>query len=341
MTRRVVVPVAGVALALLAACDHAQPFGAADLGPNQPFSATFPRQLTFSVLGDVQPAWLADGSGIIYSFATGEPDKDRCLGILPADGGRRVDDICHRPVRDADSTNALWDPAVGPGGVLAYLRESSVAALGAVAPSSRELVVATLADPDPGRVVLRLPYIAPDGQVHDDASDLHWLSDRALVYLAEHLTYSFPPYPTDTVYTPLEIVRVDLVGDSSTLTVVPGTTNATSVAADSDGTIYYTLAGDSSVYRLAPGAPAAEVVYDFGSAGAATDVQVRGGVLIASAGGVLYLVNLGTMTSTPVAVPANRDVSVPALSPSGLRLVVQAQPTGSDAPPDLWLLEVP
>jgi hypothetical protein len=341
MRRHSVVPALLGVLAVLAACDHAQPFGATDLGPNQPFSAAFPRQLTFSTLGDVQPAWLADGSGIVYSFATGRADRDRCLGVLPAQGGRRVREICHHPQLDGDSINALWAPAVGPGGALAYVRESASLLINGVAPHSRELVVASMADPDPGRVVLRFPYTAPDGQLHDDATDLHWLSDSGLVFLAEHLTYSFPPYPVDTLYTPLEIVRLDLVGDSTALTVVPGTADATSVAADTTGTIYYTLTGDSRVYRLAPGAGSADTLYDFGAAGAASGVQVRGDVLVATAGGVLYRVHLTAQIAVPFAVPQGQDVSFPALSPDDARLVVEARPVGTDAPPDLWLLEVP
>ena len=52
MRRRAATLAWAVAALLLGSCEHAQPFGAADLGPNAPFSTAFPRQLTFDTAGD-------------------------------------------------------------------------------------------------------------------------------------------------------------------------------------------------------------------------------------------------------------------------------------------------
>jgi hypothetical protein len=327
------------ALAWCVSCEHAQPFGAADLGPNVPFSTAFPRQLTFSVGGDLAPAWLPDGSGIIYSFQRYDrADRDRCLGILPAEGGQVVQTICHRPTFDLDSTNSLWSPAVGPGGVLAYVRESSVP--GGPAPSSRELVVASLGNPDPGRVVRTLPYTAPDGQLHATATHLCWVDAQTLVYVAEQVLYTFPPMATDTILTPIEAVRISLAGDSVTLSVLPGTTNASSVTADSAGTIYYTILGDSRIFRFnsAGGAPA--VAYDFGGLGAPTDVQVRGTVVVAVVGGQLYRADLAAGTALRIPGPGLLRLRRPALSPSRSGIAVEAA-AASRGQADLWLLQAP
>ncbi len=331
--------VVALAAALLADCEHAQPFGAADLGPNVPFDSTLPRQLTFGQEGDVGPAWLPDGSGIIYSFLRlDRPDRDRCLGILPADGGRLVRTICHVPVAaDADSTDALWNPAVGPGGVLAYVRAGS--AVGSLVPRSVELVVASLADPDPGRAALSLPFTAPDGRLVGDLTDPVWLDGRTLVVLADTVTYTGPPLPVDTIVSPVEILRIALDGTSATVGVVPGTLNATSVAADTGGAIYYTLAGDARVYRLAPGDSAAVVAFDFGSAGAPTGVQVRGGVLVAALAGRLVAATLGESAWSTITPAGLAAISAPALAPSRTRVVAQVSGPGGGA--QLWLFEVP
>lgn len=338
MSRRVVALALAPTLAALAACEHAQPFGAASGEPNVPYTAAFPRQLTFNTAADLSPSWLPDGSGIIYSFSLAQADNDLCLGILPGEGGHRLRTICHTPVEgDADSTNALSEPAVGPGGALAYLRASSM--LGALAPSRLELVAATLSAPEPGRVVIRFPYTAADGLLHASASHLHWLSATALVYLAEQVVYFTHGSFADTVVSPLEIVRVSLAGDSAALTLVPGTAGATSLTVDSAGAIIYTLTGDTRVYRLASAGGAPGVLYDFGSAGIPSDVQVSGRVIVAIIGGRLTRATVGDSVVVPIPSPDTTQVlRRPALASSGARVVVQM--SGS-RPSNLWLLEVP
>jgi predicted small lipoprotein YifL len=337
VTRRLPWPAALVTLAVLAACEHAQPFGAPPAEPNVPYDTAFPRQLTFSPGLNLSPAWLPNDSGIIYSFSLLRPDNDRCLGILPAEGGHQSRTACHTPIAlDADSTNALFEPAAGPGGVLAYIREGSL--LGAVAPSRRDLVVASLAAPDPGRVVISFPYTAPDGVLHSGASHIHWVGATALVYLAEQINYITNGTFADTVVVPLAIVRADLSGASPALTVVPGTTGATSLVVDSTGAIIYTLPGDSHVYRrdAAGGAPAA--LYDFGSAGIPSDVQASGNVLVALIGGKLVRAKLGDTVVVPIPSDTTQVLRRPALAPSGTRVVVQLS---GRAPSNLWLLQVP
>jgi hypothetical protein len=326
-----------VALVLSAACDHAQPFGPADLGANQPSSAAFPRRLTFNPADDRQPAWLPDGSGILYSFGLDRPDHDRCLGLLPAEGGRRTWTACHTPATlDADSTNVLMDPAAGPDGLLAYVRVGS--AVDAISPNSTELIVATLADPLPGRVVLSFPYTAPDSVVHTTLADLRWVDAHTLVYVAELAVFGYNP--VDTTVVPLSVVRLDLSASPPAVTVLPGTGGATSVAVDTTGAIYYTLPGDSRIYRFRAGA-APDTVYDFGAAGAATGVTIGGGRLAALAGGVLYRVTLASGARSAITTPPLQAVAAPALAPDAARVVVEVRPTGGSAAADLWLLEVP
>jgi hypothetical protein len=327
------------AVAALVACEHPQPFGAPDLGANVPFSLDFPRQLTFSEGGDLAPAWLPDGSGILYSFQRFDrADHDRCLGVLPAEGGHLVRTICHRGLLDPDSTNALWEPAVGPAGLLAYVRESAVP--GSLAPNAREIVLATLELPDSGRVVQALPATAPDGTLFAFAADLRWVSATTLVFLAEQVAYTTPPNPTDTMFLPVEILRLDIGGAAPALASMPGTSGATSLDVDSAGALYYTLAGDPRVYRLATAAATPQTVYDFGSAGPAGDVRVAPGRLVALAGAVPYRVDPATGSATAINVPVGLVVRRLALSPAGTRLVAETRGAfGGQA--NLWLMEVP
>ena len=318
-------------LAGLAACEHAQPFGAADLGPNVPFSTEIPRQLTFNAGPDRDPAWLPDGSGMIYAFGLDRADHDQCLGILPPDGGHRLQSICHVPAHaDADSTNVLSNPAAGPGGQVAYLRENSL--VGALAPTTRELVVAALSRPDPGRVVLVLPQLAPDGQRVNRLSHLHWLAAGSLVFLAEQVTYA--QTPTDTVETPIEVMRLDFTDTSSTLSVVPNTLGATSVAVSTRATLYVTMQGDSVVYEVEPASGQSAPLFDFGSLGAASDAQVAGTRLVAVAGALTATLRLGLLVSVDLTSGTVSPVSststtvfyrVPALDPSGSRVVAESR----------------
>jgi len=143
--------------------------------------------------------------------------------------------------------------------------------------------------------------------------------------------------------------------------VLPGTRYASSVAVDSgDGVgsaIYYTLGGDSRVYRADPAGGPPAVVHDFGTAGIARDVEVRSGTLIAlvggnvafgfdttlgyvqfDGGGDVYRVDLAAGTTVPVTARGSR-ARHPALSPSGARVV--AELPGGGAGPSLWLFAVP
>src|SRR5437879_277497 len=78
----------GLALAL-ASCGHSASFVAPGTGSDRPFAGGSPQRLTFNLGDDRAPAWLPDGSGLVYSFQRlDRPARDRCLGLLPPDVGR-------------------------------------------------------------------------------------------------------------------------------------------------------------------------------------------------------------------------------------------------------------
>lgn len=348
-------------VAILAACEHAQPFGGFAGEPNGPRNAALPTQLTFDSLPDGDAAWMPDGSRMIYAFDPYKADHDRCLATLPPFGGHQTEIICHVPpgAFDAESTNVLSNPAGGADDRIAYLRESSP--VGSVLPGSRELVVATLAAPDPGRVVLAFPHLAPDGQLYATVSNLHWVNDTELVFLAELTTYpGGNGVAFDTVLTPIEVARLVLTGDSGVVVPVPGTLGATSATASSSGAIYYTMANDSTVYAADPAGGAGAPVFVFDTLGPVTAVQVAGSrwllvlaccQVIARRAGQLYLGDVTTDSVRAVTTWPYVYYQRPALDPSGSYVIAEQHPVtmvghGEGGPvdtlvsknADLWLI---
>ncbi len=352
----------GVVLAAwCVSCAHGEPFRVAEQPPRGPFAAAFPRRLTFNQGQDLAPSWLPDGSAIVYSLErVDRADRDRCLGFLPPEGGSLPRIVCNRAFVADDSTDAYEEPAVGPSGLIAYQRSS--ANIGFLSYRFRALVVAPADSPAGarGRALVSLPYRLPASPFHYAISHIRWLSDSSVIFLGDLLGYikGRQDQPVDTVVSGLKLVRATLSGDSAILEPLAGTEYATSVAVGPGGdAIYYTLGGDSRVFRRVLSTGVTNVVQDFAPQGTARDVSVAGGRLAAVVGGdvtftfevgfgdyaqrdnggFLHVVDLATGVET---VLDGRGLAFrhPALSPDGRRIVAEAY-AGREA--DLWLLEIP
>lgn len=86
-------------LLLLLGCGHSEPFTNPDTGTDQPFDPGPPVRITANRGGDFEPAWLADGSGTLYSVSDpGREDRDVCLALIPAGatGSRSSGATCRR-----------------------------------------------------------------------------------------------------------------------------------------------------------------------------------------------------------------------------------------------------
>jgi len=340
---------------ILAGCNHSEPFAGQRYSPDGPFTTALPRQLTYSFGKDQNPAWLADESGFIYSAeVTDNPIHDFCLDRLPAEGGVITASYCVTDASQDDSLNALREPATGPGGRLSYLSETSRA--GSLTEEHMELRVGALDSPLAATVLESFPYPAPDGRTHTRGSHFGWLDQNSLVYVGE--TSSYPVVgrgpARDTLAIGLNVVRLRLDG---TRDLVPGTDLATSVYPMADGTgIYFTVWGDSRVFRQDLATATTATAFDFGGAGVARDVQVRGERLVAvvggdvtdsidatlgpiqlDGGGVIHVVDL-TSGSDAALDAGGRLFLRPALSPSGRRIVAE---TFVGRSKDLWLFELP
>lgn len=349
----------GLALAL-GGCRHSWPFTAADAGSNQPFAGGSPRRVTYNLGEDRAPAWLPDESGFWYSFErTDRADHDRCLGLLPPDGGRITRTICDVIPAADDSTDVWTEPAVDSAGRLVFVELSSPVGFFVLEPLGGAVVLAAPGDSSAGRVLERLPYLAPDGAFRY-VTQLRWLGVDALVYVAQRVGTEAPCQgcELDTIRTGMELAVLDLRLAAPKPMVLAGTQHASSVAVgESADVVYYTLDGDSRVMRRVLSAGVDSVVHDFGAGQIARDVQVVGRRLVAvvggsvrfaydsvlgyvaqrDGGGTLHVVDLSSGADAAL-TSGTQLFRRPALSPSGKRLVAEAI-MGRSA--DLWMFDLP
>lgn len=361
------------ALVLLAACDHARAFLPADPHTVEPFTAGSPRRITFSPGDDRTAAWLPNGAGIVYSSEQlDRRDHDRCLLVLPPTGGTIRQRICYTVLAYEDSVDRFESPAIAADGRMAFYTEHSRIGLqkngvGSVRLGRFDEPLAS------ARLITPVPYLASNGRMHSAVAQLRWVSPTQIAFVGQMLYYEGSTFLPDTFTTGLDVVVADVSGGAAVLTVVPGTDYASGVAVDPaiPGVVYYTLGGDSKVYRRVLATGTATVAYDFGAGHIAREPDVWGTHLVAivdgsvqftdepvhgwtqrDEGGDLWIVNL----SSAVALPYSSEATLfrrPAISPAGDRLVVEASPrvpvhvaaqsdfTAINHRPDLWLFDLP
>jgi hypothetical protein len=331
-----------------------------------------PRRITYSHGDDRTPSWLPDGSAIIYSSEREDrADHDRCLTLIPAEGGTIIDQFCPTDPLQSDSTNRYEAPAVSADGRV--FMHKVISWVGQQKLGEAFLSVGNLSDPIAAEDITRVPYTAPNGKIHSSIRSAAWLGPNSVVYLAEMLFFQGSTFFPDTFVTGLDIVRLDLSDVAPVFEVIPGTDYASSVAVTSEPeVIYYTLGGDSRVYRRDLTTGAVTVFHDFGPGEIARDVAVFGARLVAVVGGsVLYrfeaphngfvqrdeggdlhFVDLATSTHT-VFDGDSVLFRHPVFSPDGQRLVVEVSPyapvhvgpasdyTAFNHRVDLWLFDLP
>lgn len=363
-----------LAVAALAACEHAKPFEPVDQHNSVPFAVGSPARITFSAGDDRTATWLPDGSAIIYSSEQlDRRDHDRCLQLLPPTGGTVVRRACNlQPVALDDSTDRYESPAVSPAGDLVYTLARSW--IGLQKGPRQALVIGTLEQPFLGsRELTPIPYFATSGRTHSAISQISWAGPGRIVYLGQSLFYEGSTFLPDTFYTGLDVVVGDVSGPTAALTALPGTDYASGVSVDpaDPDVIYYTLGGDSRVYRQSLASGTRSVFFAFGAGHIVRDPQVSGSWLVAvidgsvlfgfeaahgfvqrDEGGDLAIVDLPSGATQIVHLDATL-FRRPALAPGGARFVVEASPrvpvhldaesdfTAINHRPDLWLFDLP
>jgi hypothetical protein len=267
-------------------CGHTEPFGSPTFGTDQPFDPGPPVRLTLNRGADRRAAWLTDGTAILYSTQLlDRRDNDVCLALLPPTGGRQRGLTCDLSPNGSTLTETLESAAPASDGRLALV--AAISSIGALTPDSQSLVLASVQDPATRRSLVRIPYSIPGGRLHGGLSQLRWLGPHRLLYLGESVTVLRPCQfcPLDTLRSGLDGVVIDDDGATFPQTI-PGTEFASGVSpGSSEDEIFYTLGGDTRVYRRFLSSGAVDVVHDFGPAGIARDVHVVGNRMAAVVGG--------------------------------------------------------
>jgi hypothetical protein len=291
--------------------------------------------------------------------------------VLPADGGTILRRFCPLdPIQD-DSTNLHDAPAVSADGRIFF--HQVVSWIGQQKLGEASLALGSLDDPANPTRVTRVPYPAPNGKIHSSIRSPAWIGPNSVVYLAEQLFYQGSTFFPDTFVTGLDIVRLTLGDAGPVLEVIPGTDDASSVAVTSEpDVIYYTIGGDSRVYRRDLATGAVTVLFDFGTGQIVRDVTVSGTRLVAVVGGsVLFQFEAahggnvqrdegGNLHFVDLANSAHSVFATdtvlfrhPVFSPDGSRIVVEVSPhapvhIGPDSDynatnhrVDLWLFSMP
>jgi hypothetical protein len=332
----------------LIACGHTEPFTPQNFGTDQPFSPSFPIQLTLNQGPDRRAAWLPDGSALLYSSQPLDTeDKDVCLAVLPPTGGRQRERTCTFSIDGNELTESLESGTAQADGRLAYI--AAVSIINAPAPLEESLVLASLSDPIARTSLLALPYTIPGRRTHRGISQLHWLSPDRLLYLGEAVFVSRPCQfcQMDTLRSGLDAVSFSLDGGAGAPQAIPGTDNASGVSPGSNtDEIYYTINGDGRVYRQILSTGEVVVAHDFGTAGIARDVHVAGNRLTAvvggrvhfaddpalgptqwDSGGIVHVVGLSDGAEIPLSGLGPLELyRRPRLSPGGTELVAERYP---------------
>ena len=341
-----------------AACAHADPFA---FTPESQAGAHTPdawERLTFNPGDDLNPSWYPDGSAFIYAAERRDrPDHDRCLDVMPAEGGTIRSMTCELKPSSVDTMDVFAVPAPGPDGRIAFLY-STFDLYRLTNYYTRWLVVGRLDSPlVRHNRLIGYPYQPNGGYTHDGIGEIHWVSPTRLAYQATLPLYPLCKTCRPDAATPVQIVLVDIGGDTAVAEAVPNTIYATSMDFAGSDTLFFTVLGDSRVFRRVLSTGQEAVVHDFGPT-IARDVQVRGTRVVVIVdgvvdveylpglgytqnddGGIIHILDLDTGIETVVGaggLPFRRG----ALSPDGHQLLAESwDEAGQDW--DIWRIRLP
>jgi hypothetical protein len=337
----------GLALWAVSGCGHSEPFGSGSYDTDQPFDATPPIQLTLNRGPDRRPAWMPDGSAIVYATqGVGTRDADVCLATLPPTGGRQRSLVCDLSPDAPNLTEVIESAAPAADGRLAFYAATS--RIGFPTPETESLSLGSVADPAIRTSLLTIPYTIPGHRIHGGVSGIRWLGSSQLLFIGEAVSLFTPcnGCALDTLRSGIEAVSLNLESGVAPQPI-PGTDNASGVSpGGTEDEIYYTIGGDSRVYRRILSTGEVSIAFDFGSLGIARDVHVVGTRMAAvvggrvhfaddpsfgptqwDSGGVVHVVDLQSGSDVALQDPADLGLyRRPQLSPSGSELVAERFP---------------
>lgn len=321
-----------------------------DEGTDLPFQVGEPLRLTYSPGTDRTAQWAPDGVHIYYAFDELRvgPSWRGCVGPLPATGGRRGTPICETDPNYVNRPSFPSWPAANVGGAVAFWRQ--VVSGGPLLPGKSDLVIRPPGESTALESVLPIPYFeAVQGRSHQGIAFLQWLGTDSLIFVGQGVVRS----TNDNVSTGMEIVTFDPSLGTAGVAPIPGTQWASSVAVGGNSdTLYFTLGGDSMVYRRVRSTGVTDTIYDFGALGIARDVQVKQGRLTAvvggnvtfgphaslgmaqyDGGGPIYAVDLPGGAPVMLGTPFD-TYRFPTLAPDGYAVI-------GEQDGDLWRISIP
>ncbi|HEX6644173.1 MAG TPA: hypothetical protein VF037_05825 [Gemmatimonadales bacterium] len=334
-------------LVLAAACSHGEPFSPPDATLDGPLVPGEPLRLTYSSVGGTSaPAWLPDADSIIYAYgrrgSSFRVPQEGCLGVLASGGGTIGREICSRTIFANQMSDVFTFPAVSDAGQLAFMHVGQATQGDAI----REAILAApFDDPTAYTIVRSFPFQGDAFYLAID--DLQWLGESTLIFIGlaeEQLPPACPTCDPELIRYSRAVLAADAMG-SGTVTVIPGTETATSVTAgESADVIYYTLGGDSRIFRRVLSSGDVTVAHDFGAPTVVRGVDYAAGLIVAmidgrhasrsaslgtvqisESGGMLVMVVPAVGASVPVTTAAPMWFRRPALSANGTEIVAEGE----------------
>ena len=328
------------------ACDHTSPFATGEATNVGPYSQTYPRQLTFNLGDDRDPA--VQGDTIVYSRLDPEHSSlDRCLALLPADGGTIIAEYC--PPTEASTINAWLEPALSPDGTqIAFLwqRGDPVTA----APSADTLVIAPVDDPTHPTLLRKIDSLTPSDTELLYPQKPTWVNANTVRFLYSTYVITYvktgTPRFADTTIAGVSLVDLDVT--TGAITNVPGAAGARTYTLAPDGGVWFTrfdstgALSAATLLHLAPGSSTPDTVGIFTAP--VTDVADVGGVAVGLLLGdtIVEVLDPATGATTvlpPFPTPARRIAGAPGGRIVVARDVTMAPPYGDRG--NLWLYQLP
>lgn len=216
---------------------------------------------------DAYPSWTPDGAHVLYQAQdAGQPDRDRCLFLIPAQGGTAAPVACDDGLGSQDSTNVFGPAALSPSGKLIFYKSAEPTGFGVA--TTIGMYLAPFVPVATSDSALALPVVATSGARADKLISLRWLGDSGFLGLGIR-TSLFTPYPcnsckqNDTLETGVQVFWVDMQSTPPVVTPIPGTDRASSFSFVAPDTIYFTLNNDNRILRTRIAGGAVDSVFAF------------------------------------------------------------------------------
>lgn len=223
------------------ACGHTEPFVTSPSGAQGPITPPPDRQLMVDPFHSNRSGefeWANDGSGILIFtprpfevlydfplFPDGEryDEVDNCLGLLPPGGGSMTVQICDRRLSHFhDLIDVFETAAVGEGGRLLYVESSRSSRTISPLALEADLWLGSIYEPFLSRRHLFTLYRDDNGHPTVPPDAINWLTELRWIGRDTFLAKGHNRHP-DTTLTAFGIVRGAITGDTTSLTLLPGT----------------------------------------------------------------------------------------------------------------------